>query len=51
MPKSDEILQLMASQRAILALLQEVVPMAPGVERAIEDLDFLMRRLEQVSSR
>ena len=51
MSKSDEILQVMASQRAILTLLREVVPMAPGVERAIEDLDSLMDKLESVSSR
>ena len=51
MSKSDEIFQVMASQRAILTLLREVVPMAPGVERAIEDLDCLIEKLEHAASR
>ena len=51
MSKSDEILRTLAFQRGVLTLLRDAGPLAPNVERAIEDIDSLIDRFSFVASR
>ena len=51
MSRADEVLQKLAFQRGVLTLLKEAVCSAPGIEKAIEDIDSLIEDLAVIALR